>query len=245
MFPAYREFVRAVDTTNTVIGSLDIAAALGLLSLKGKTLTAPIRTIFPDLPRGRFLQTGGGVEAALSRSGHELAAMAIPVVISAYERLAKEVLELLRQHGRCALSANAIRLQGLDRLHATLETSGITQPAQDGALWEFARLVRNRIVHGSGTSGDLRAVYLALGAGRREWVRLAGREFLDVTIGNKLTLTLGEALGVVGLIRRMGHTLNTQLQGQLTPADWVMLLIADYRANTPEHSNDWTCSPAR
>lgn len=239
-FPAYREFVRDLEAANAAVGTLDVAAELALQQLAGTTQqTRLLSSIFPTLAPRRFRTTGVGFGQTLADAGGALATMAVPYAFTSYERYVKQVLLICRRWNHCQLTENTISHLGLDDLGTALGDSGIRLPAQDLRLIDFARKIRNRVVHASGTVGDLRREYLALSsADRTEWEWNAGRSFLRAIAGGRLGLAPGEALAVIAITRRLAHAINVSVQVVLSQAEWLDVAFRDYAATHSGHSND-------
>lgn len=225
---------------NDAVGSLDVAAELGVRAVNAlPDADHLVSTLFPDLTPRRYRTTGARLRVSLEGAGAALAAMAVPWAFTTYERYAKQVLMQLRALGRCALSEAEVSLLGLEDLHAQLSVVGVSVPAQDERLFDFARKVRNRLIHAGGTAGNLLGDYHDLSRrdrGASEWN--AGRQFTSAVVNGLLALVPGEALAVIATTRRLAQATNISLQRVLNDADWLKIALDEYVAARPTHSND-------
>jgi len=235
-FPAFRQHELARIEANDAMVALLVGRGLAthtLDLLRGSTVGLP--QAFPEVPFVQKLNRSiPEAQDLLSSSERHLAYMSIPFALSVHHQFAKTAARLLSGSGDDGQTVDDARLD-LDQIHGFLEELSTTSfDEAEVHQFQFARRLRNRILHFGGTPGThLRTYYHQemSDAARAEWERRAGREPM-LTPGVPLELGAGELFATLGCAKALADAINTVLQPVLPRAQWADMAVDDW-ANRP------------
>lgn len=231
-FPAYRSYESARERANDAMMVLLVSSRLSSHSLSlhsGSTVQLP--ELFPRVPDiKRMNRTPDAVINLISHTERDLTYMAIPYVLSIHQTLIADCLRLL-QKAEAHQDNREPGLIDLEELHDLFQSeTGATLPSTEMKLFHFIRMIRNRIVHNSATTGSyLRNYFRQLdGNAQRLWEQLSGRSFAQTKDPEQLDLGAGELIATLAISARLARAANRSLQSALPRDSWIDLIINDF-----------------
>jgi hypothetical protein len=237
-FPAYRSFETSRIATNDAAMALLVSTQLAAYTLDQVPDSARdnhIPDIFSDLGHiGRLNRTVDDARAIVLDAERQLAYMAIPFVLSVYEMYVLDVIGLLRE-ARIDISTADVTKLGLAKIHGYLSDLGLVLPQTGTALFDFIRLVRNRIVHYAGKEGaGLRTAYNAMSDDAKSlWRYLTGSEPPLGSPEEPLRLEAVHLFPALAVTNRLGEAINLAI-GKVLPTEvWADVVVRDYFEQQP------------
>lgn len=237
-FPSYRRFDQARAEANDAMMALLIGSRLAshlLAANTGSTATLPV--IYPSVDGvSRMNRTVSDAAKLLGQAESHLTGMAIPYVQATYEAMVSSTIGLLRQSGMPGLTRSQSK-RGLMGLHDYIgSVTGKSLPADDLALLNTVRLLRNAIVHdGSTTTPSLQGAWAGLPASASaRWIQTAGRP-LEVASPD-LLLGEGELIVALAITKKLAREVAYLAAGSVSLATWATVAIDDFLSNYPRQT---------
>lgn len=245
LFPAYRRFEHARVETNDAMMALLVGSRLGdhALSL-APSPDHRIRDVFSEVDEiQRLDRTVKDARSLIAQAEVHLAFMAIPYSLSVYAGLLADCIAMLRLENG-VVDAGDPRDIPLSGLHAAFVTAASTDltalPATHLRLFDFARWMRNRIVHRGAIAGAKLVDHYEskLSADdRAEWTRVARQ---DPDFGkNQIAMNLGwpELRATLSITKNLARAANGVMADRLPRHAWASLAVRDYRQAA--HNPHW------
>ena len=169
--------------------------------------------------------------------------MAIPFIVSVHETLLSAVLRMLSDAGAwSAPEGKSPDKLDLSESHAAIfddHRHHLPKEAQvaldrDLELFNFIRLMRVRLVHYGGESGErLRERWKSLSPdAREEWTRLSKHGF-EARDHMQLPLGRDDLIAVLAITKHLAKMINGVLEHVFSHDQWALFVIDDYRATNP------------
>lgn len=224
-FAAYETYRAAQIAANNSMIALLVSGRLGIQDIKERALPKDmLLSASFDTIKGieRFNLTGTRALAIMEGAENHLVYMAIPYVIAIHEAFIRDVVRLLKSKNHPAvadISKDAIsdlKPVELDAIiakayHPNVETEYVT-------LFNIARQMRNRIIHGAGDAGShIASEYRNLNARPKAlWKKLAGRALTDAIVNKRFLFTEGELFAVLAISLRLADAVKEAVLSQST-----------------------------
>lgn len=115
------------------------------------------------------------------------------------------------------------------------EAAGANLPADLLGLFDLLRSVRNRITHYAGVRGSyLNHKWRTLPPATRDgWRNVAGRDFPTGPTAEELPLALGELIGSLMVVTRLGREMNSAVAVSIPRDRWARIAAKDFRTTNP------------
>jgi hypothetical protein len=186
--------------------------------------------LFPSLEHvERLNRTPPDAKVLILDAERYLTYMAIPFVLTVYATFAIDAIRLMRVAGLDARTDDPNRLM-LSELHPYVEGLGLALPQEEKELFDFIRLIRNRIVHYRGIEGSaLRSSFFGMHMKARTlWNVLAGGNPPLGTPKEELGLEAKDLIPALAVTKRLGEVINLALT-HTVPADvWADVAVEDF-----------------
>jgi hypothetical protein len=238
-FPEYRAYEAARIEVNDACIALHLSTRIALVHLDGLPRGDGRLSDLLRIPEAAYLDLPvTGVTERLLTAERHFACMAIPYVLTVYEEFCKSLL-LLAQHRAQDPKDLAARVPTLrlSELHSALEqTLGIVLDSANVELFEFSRMVRNRIVHHGATVGsNLRRDWFAIPeSSRNRWENWAKRPPTFGKSASPLDLGVGEVISVLAVSKRLAREACSKFSSCLSVADWCNIIVGEVAATDPQ-----------
>jgi hypothetical protein len=243
-FPEYRQFEAARVEANDAMMALLIGSRLGRHAL-GLAEGSPhlLGTLFPTVPEiGRLNRSVEDTRLLIDGAERYLAYMAIPYSLSVYSTLLSDGVALLRDAG-VDHGDDDPRDIALSEIHARFVAAAggdLTDfPQVHLRLFEFARWVRNRIVHRGGTPGSrLSNQYRQVLSedDRVEWRRIARRDPPFGDGSEQMDLRSQELRVVLAITKHLAESANAVLRVKVPRTSWARVVVSDYEQSSGHSS---------
>jgi hypothetical protein len=230
-FPAFRQHEAARKEANSAIMGLLVGAQMSahFLSLtQGSRQLLP--TIFPAVSHvGRFNLTPDSARAVLLRADTHLGTMAVPYALAIHEDFLRSCLRMLNVHARPA--ASGLHAAIAKRAEGTFDHNAIAQ-------FHVLRELRNIAIHSGGLVDKrvLRRITRLPPDAEADWRRIAGRSPGTLSVGDRVTLGVGELFLTLSATKHLARQANRMLVPALPSRRWAELIIADFRDNGPSNA---------
>ncbi len=232
-FPAYREFEASRIETNDAAMALLVSTRLAALTLDQVPVTQAgehIPVLFPSLEHiQRLDRTPADAKALILDAECHLTYMAIPFVLTVYSTFVIDSIRILRVAGIDTRTEDPNRLM-LGELHNYLERIGLSLPQREKELFDFIRLVRNRIVHYRGIEGStLRSSFIAMSIDSQGlWRYLSGGDPPLGTPKEELKLEARHLIPALAVTNHLGEAINVALSQLVSAEVWADVAVEDF-----------------
>ena len=245
-FKEYRAYTQARIAANDAAMALLVGSRIAVDTLRA--IAAPnnkrLPDLYPHLDEMRYVTLNVDQSITLLRESERyLAYMAIPFIVSVHETLLVAVIRMLSDAGVWS-NPDGLAPDNLDlsEKHAAIFDGcrdHLTEEAQvvldrNLELFDFIRLLRIRLVHYGGASGErLRERWKRLsGEAKKEWTELSKHSF-EARDHTQLLLGCNDLVAVLAITKHLAQTINHVLGHVLSRDQWARLVINDYRDTNP------------
>jgi hypothetical protein len=162
-------------------------------------------------------------------AGQALAYMAIPFVLSVHHAYGVDCLRMIAGDYPAEADGESVELS---ELHTRLmEDTGSRLPDDLLGLFDLLRAVRNRITHYAGVRGShLNQKWRGLSRVAQDgWRNVAGRDFPTGPSTEELALDVGELIGALMVVTRLGREMNEAVVGAIARDRWASIAAEDFR----------------
>lgn len=243
-FPEYRQFEAARVESNDAMMALLVGSRLGRHTL-GLAEGSPhlLGSLFPAVPEvGRLNRSVADTRLLIDGAERYLAYMALPYALSVYSTLLSDGIALMREAG-VDQGDDDPRDIPLSEIHARFVAAAGAEltdlPQVHLRLFEFARWVRNRIVHRGGTAGSRLPNHYRQVLGeddRVEWRRIARRDPPFGDGGEQMDLRSPELRVVLAITKHLAESANVILCERLPRPAWAHIVVSDYEQTSRRSS---------
>lgn len=188
----------------------------------------------------------GDARSVIADAERSLAFVTIPFVLSVYQAFGSACLRLVTAQGDEVMNGE-VPSSDLERLHPNLETAGLDLPSELIELFDVVRKTRNRIVHYAGVRGSyLKSDWRNLSGEATEiWRHITGRDFPAGAKNDVLDLGIGELLGTMAVVTRLGREVNAALGKVVPTARWARIAAEDFRVVCPDAFSNEAIRPRK
>jgi hypothetical protein len=193
-------------------------------------------SLFPDVEEAARLHRTSEDAARLIRGAEiDLTHMAIPYVLSLYNSYLVDSIFLLRRARLDTRIRDPWRIP-LGELHDYMTKIGVQLPRAEVEVFDFMRLVRNRIIHYAGAQGaEVAEAYRSLSPPAKTiYFRTAGRDFRVGLDTEQMRLSVEDVRPALAVTKHLAEAVNGELARKVNKGFWLDVLISDYFNTHPK-----------
>ena len=209
-------------------------AALTLDQVSAEHAGEHLPQLFPSVEHvDRLDRPPGDAKALILDAERHFTYMAIPFVLTVYSTFVVDAIRILRDAGIDAGTEDSSRLM-LGDLHDYLERIGLSLPQRERELFDFIRLVRNRIVHFRGIEGSaLRSSFVGMSSDSKKlWRYLSGGNPPLGTPKEELRLEARHLIPALAVTNHLGEAINVALSQLIPTAAWADTVVRDFMSDS-------------
>jgi hypothetical protein len=209
-------------------------AALILDQLPPERAGEHLPALFPSTEHiQRLNRTPADARALILDAERHFTYMAIPFVLAVYSTFIVDAIELLRDAG-IDTGTNDPNLLTLEKLHGYLEGIGLSVPKRERELFDFIRLVRNRIVHYGGTEGSaLRSSFVGMSSESKGlWRYLSDGDPPLGTPKEELRLEARHLIPALAVTNHLGEVIDVELSQLIPKGVWADVAVKDFMSDS-------------
>lgn len=230
-FAEFRELEERQERAGNLIWGLMASShiAARVIEVSGAS-ERTLGEIYPDLPHMTRFNVNPTTAVGVLRDAEEaLPAMAISYVIALHEDFVKSCLRWLVPHGM--LTEKEVDASNTAMMHGVLARSTLSNvDADDLALFQIARCIRNCYIHAGGAVTD-ELVHLWSGLSPKQaaqWEKWTGESYAPVRPGQPVPTGTGVLVATLAVCHRLEYDVNVCLQAGIPRSEWAEKAVRDY-----------------